>query len=68
MNMGKQLGNDLFVNEDLTDALSQREQACPIKRVLDADSRQVVGWLYQWNTGQLALMWKDERCKNVVYE
>ncbi len=66
--MGQQLGNDVFVNDDLTEASGQREQAGPIKRVLDADSREVVGWLYQWNTGHHAVMWKGERCENVVCE
>ncbi len=66
--MGQQLGSDVFVDDNLAEAPGQRDQACPIKRVLDAESREVVGWLYQWNTGHLAVMWKGERCENVVYE
>jgi hypothetical protein len=46
----------------------EREQGRPVKRVLDQRSREVVGWLYQWNTGQFGIMWKAEHCDNVVYE
>jgi len=53
---------------DTTGSLSEREQAHPIKRVLDQRSREVVGWLYKWNTGHIAIMWKGERCDNVIYE
>lgn len=48
--------------------LVRKEQAHAIRRVLDAKTREVVGWLYEWNTGQLSVMWKDEARKNVVYE
>lgn len=46
----------------------ENEHAYAIKRVLDAGSRDVVGWLYQWGTGDLSVMWKGERCENVIYE
>lgn len=39
-----------------------------IKRILDRENREVVGWLYEWNTGQIAPMWKDKPCKDVIYE
>ena len=44
----------------------KRLEAEPIKRILDAKTREVVGWLYQWNTGALAPMWKDGRKTNVI--
>ena len=66
--MGKQLSCDAFAENDLNALSSQREHATPIKRVLNKDTRQVVGWLYRWNTGHLSVMWKGERCENFVYE
>ena len=29
----------------------KRLEAKAIERILDAKTREVVGWLYQWNTG-----------------
>ncbi|WP_143076375.1 hypothetical protein [Roseovarius lutimaris] len=46
----------------------QRRTAEPIKFILDSDTRDVVGWLYKWNTGALVPMWKDGKRQNVVYE
>lgn len=42
--------------------------ATPIKRILDRSSREVVGWLYEWNTGAQVPMWRDGRRSDVVYE
>lgn len=39
-----------------------------IKRILDRESHETVGWLYEWNTGQIAPMWKKKPCKDVIYE
>ena len=47
---------------------AKKEQARAIKRILDRQTHQVVGWLYEWNTGQLSVMWKDGERKSVVYE
>ena len=58
----------MSAENDMTGLLSEREQAHPIKRVLDQKSREVVGWLYRWNTGHVAVMWKGERCEDVIYE
>ena len=60
--------SDLFAGNGLAALRGQKLHATPIKRVLDADTRQVVGWLYRWNTGHLSVMWKGERCENFVYE
>ena len=46
----------------------RKEEARAIKRVLDARTREVVGWLYEWNTDQISVMWKDGARKNVIYE
>lgn len=43
-------------------------EAKAIRRILDAKTRKVVGWLYQWNTGTLAPRWKDGPVADVVYE
>lgn len=40
----------------------------PVKRILDRSTREVVGWLYEWNTGSLVPMWKCGRKSDVVYE
>lgn len=36
--------------------------------ILDQDSREVVGWLYEWNTGERELMWKNGQREDVIYE
>ncbi len=46
---------------------SKKRHARAIKRVLDSKSREIVGWLYEWNTGQIAVMWKDQPCEDVIY-
>jgi hypothetical protein len=66
--MGIPGGKIMCAENDMTGLLSEREQARPIKRVLDQKSREVVGWLYRWNTGHVGVMWKGERCENVIYE
>ena len=68
INMGLHSGSQTLSEADLAGVLSEREQASPVRRVLDSKTREVVGWLYQWNTGHLAVMWKSERHKDVIYE
>ena len=58
---------------DLNDAIKmpagkKRLHATPINRILDRKSREVVGWLYEWNTGERRPMWKTGRCEDVIYE
>lgn len=48
--------------------LNHLETAKPVKRILDQSTGEVVGWLYQWNTGGLAPMWKDGACKDYIIE
>jgi hypothetical protein len=45
----------------------QRKSARPIKRILDKASGDVVGWLYEWNTGHVVPMWKAEPFEDVFY-
>jgi hypothetical protein len=45
-----------------------REEARPVQRVLDWKTRRLVGWLYEWNTGERMVMWKDGKREDVVYE
>lgn len=58
---------------DLMDSINAsadktRLHAEPIKRILDRTTREVVGWLYEWNTGSQVPMWKDGRKSDVIYE
>ncbi|ATF04030.1 hypothetical protein PhaeoP75_04431 (plasmid) [Phaeobacter gallaeciensis] len=46
----------------------KRLEAKAIKRILDAKTREIVGWLYEWNTGEILPRWKDGRRENVIYE
>lgn len=66
--MAQRMENDCSTGETTDGELNDKAQAHPIRRVLDQNSRDVVGWLYRWNTGHLAVMWKNERCDNVIYE
>ncbi len=36
-----------------------RLHAHAIKRIWDQETGELVGWLYQWNTGELVPRWKD---------
>jgi len=47
---------------------SRRTHAKPIKFIRDINTREVVGWLYQWNTGALVPMWKDGQRTGVIYD
>lgn len=66
--MGKQYGDEVFIGVNTTGMLKERVQARAVKRVLDRRSLEIVGWLYRWNTGHLAVMWKDEKQEDVIYE
>ena len=44
-----------------------RLHAHAVKRILDRQSGAVVGWLYEWNTGELVPRWKAEARTDVVY-
>ena len=36
-----------------------RLEARPIASILDQQTQEVVGWLYEWNTGERVPKWKD---------
>ena len=40
-----------------------------VARILDAQTRAVVGHLYEWNTGQIEPKWKDDiEREDVIYD
>ncbi len=45
-----------------------RLEAKAIGRILDRQSREVVGWIYEWNTGERGQMWTTSYRDDVVYE
>jgi hypothetical protein len=45
-----------------------RIEARLIGRVLDRETRELVGWLLKWNTGELGHLWKDDIYEDVDYE
>jgi hypothetical protein len=60
--------NRQFSGEESERVAVGLRHAHPIKRILDRKSRNIVGWLYEWNTGQIAPMWKDKPCEDVIYD
>ena len=51
-----------------TNTEAARLHARAVKRILDRQSGEVVGWLYEWNTGEFVPRWKAEARTDVVYE
>lgn len=47
---------------------ANRLEAQPIRRILDRQSRELVGWIYEWNTGEHLPKWKDGKRTDVIYE
>ncbi len=48
--------------------VGKRWDAKPIKRILDRKTLEVVGWLYEWNTGELLPMWKSGAATDYIYD
>ena len=44
-----------------------RLHAHAVKRILDRKSGTLVGWLYEWNTGELVPRWKGVARADVIY-
>lgn len=44
-----------------------RLEAWALGCILDRQSLEVVGWLYEWNTGERVPRWKDGKCTDVVF-
>jgi hypothetical protein len=38
-----------------------------VKRILDRETGALVGWLYEWNTGELVPRWKSGAQSEVVF-
>tara|TARA_R110002126_G_C10490653_1_gene504177 strand:+ start:39632 stop:39919 length:288 start_codon:yes stop_codon:yes gene_type:complete len=55
-------------NAHLPETEPKRVHARAIKRILDRQSGEVVGWLYEWNTGALVPRWKADAHKDVIYD
>jgi hypothetical protein len=45
-----------------------RLHARAIKRILDRQTGELVGWLYEWNTGEIVPRWKTNAQTDVIYE
>ena len=54
--------------KSLHGAAGKRLYAKSVKRILDRQSGELVGWLYEWNTGDLVPRWKGEARSDVVYD
>ena len=46
----------------------KRLHAKAIKRILDRETGDLVGWLYEWNTGERVPRWKAKAHKDIVYD
>lgn len=55
-------------NGHLPETEPKRVHARAIKRILDRQSGELVGWLYEWNTGALVPRWKAEAQEDVIYD
>ena len=48
--------------------LKTRTEAKAIKRIRDARTGAVVGWLYRWDEGGEFTIWKDGPRSDVIYD
>lgn len=46
----------------------KRLHARAVKRILDRQTGELVGWLYEWNTGELVPRWKAKAQTDIVYD
>lgn len=46
----------------------KRLHAQAINRILDRQSGDLVGWLYEWNTGERVPRWKTRAEADVIYD
>ena len=65
--MGQWDRKDVMTEGSAVVVAGPRRQARAIMRVLDQDTHEVVGWLYEWNTGETSVMWKAGKRENVVF-
>jgi hypothetical protein len=45
-----------------------QSEAHAIKRIFDCKTGELVGWLYQWNTGSHVPRWKSEIHTDIFYD
>jgi hypothetical protein len=57
-----------IVSMPLDQGFGKRREAKPIKRILNRKTLECIGWLYEWNTGELLPMWTSEPCKDIIYD
>lgn len=43
------------------------DEAEVLQELINHDTQQLVGWLYQWTSGRLAIMWQNDPVENVVF-
>ncbi|SHF67437.1 MULTISPECIES: hypothetical protein [Litoreibacter] len=53
--------------ELLEHRFDHRLEARFVSFILDRKSHEIVGWLFEWNTGEQMPMWKDEVHEDVVF-
>ncbi len=63
LNVQAQLRNTRSVSKT-----PKRLHARAVKRILDRETGDLVGWLYEWNTGELVPRWKSHAQSDVVYD
>lgn len=55
--------------KDLNMARKQKIEGKAVARILDAQTRNIVGYLYEWNTGARTPKWNDDIVReDVVYD
>ena len=47
--------------------MSKIEEAQPLQELICYDTQQLVGWLYQWTSGKIAIMWQDDRVEKFSF-
>ena len=47
---------------------AKRLHARAINRILDKETGELVGWLYEWNTGERVPRWKANAVADVIYD
>jgi len=45
-----------------------RVHAHAVNRILDRETGELVGWLYEWNTGERVPRWKAGAKSDIVYD
>lgn len=53
--------------ELLEHRVDHRLEARFVSLILDQKSHEIVGWLFEWNTGERMPMWKGEVHEDVVF-